>query len=168
MWLNWTESQCELLPSFCNCHYLMNLHSLTSVISRSSFIHSSVCCLSVRHTVLFCHISLTLQCIHLISCVYNHLQNLTCHDEGSHFFHHISQQVTCVPWINLVCFVFVLMELYVIVALFQLYRDDQSKLYWWIKQESTADLGQVTVLYHKSSAPFFVRVQSGCEFVLHW
>jgi len=60
------------------------------------------------------------------------------------------------------------MELYVTAAIFQLYRDDQSKLYWWIKQESTVDLGQGTVLYHKSSAPFFVRVQSGCEFVLHW
>ena len=118
MWLNWTEYQCEPLPSFCNCHYLMNLQSLTSDISRSSFIHSSVCCLSVCHTVLLCHISLTLQCI----------ANLTCHDEGSHFVHHISQQVTCVPWINLVCFVFVLMELYVIVAIFQLYRDDQSKV----------------------------------------
>jgi hypothetical protein len=75
------------------------------------------------------------------------LQNFTCHDEGSHFVHHISQQVTCVPWINLVCFVFVLMKLYVIAAIFQLYRDDQSKLYWWIKQESTTDF--VTVLYHK-------------------
>ena len=63
MWLNWTEYQCEPLPSFCNCHYLMNLQSLTSDISRSSFIHSSVCCLSVCHTVLLCHISLTLQCI---------------------------------------------------------------------------------------------------------
>jgi hypothetical protein len=66
MWLNWTESQCELLPSFCNCHYLMNLQSLTSDISRSSFIHSSVCCLSVHHTVLFCHISLTL---HWLQCI---------------------------------------------------------------------------------------------------
>jgi hypothetical protein len=38
------------------------------------------------------------------------------------------------------------MELYVTAAIFQLYRDDQSKLYWWIKQESTADLGQGTTL----------------------
>jgi hypothetical protein len=36
--------------------------------------------------------------------------------------------VTCVPWINLVCFVFVLMELYVIAAIFQLHRDNQSKV----------------------------------------
>ena len=63
--------------------------------------------------------------------------------------------MTCVPWINLVCFVFVLMKLYVIAAIVQLYRDDQSKLYWWIKQESTADF--VTVLYHKSRAPFFCK-----------
>ena len=99
-------------------NHLMNLQSLTRDISRSSFIHSSVCCQSVRHIVLFCHISLTLQCIYLISCVCNHLQNLTCHGEGSHFFHHISQQVTCVPWVNLVYFVFVVMGLHVTVTFF--------------------------------------------------
>jgi hypothetical protein len=151
MWLNWTESQCELSPSFCNCHYVMNLQSLTSDISRSSFIHSSGCCLSVHHTGFFCHISLTLHWLQCIAQFDMSWWRVTLYSS------HITAGDMCVPWINLVCFVFALMELYVIAAIFQLYRDDQSKLYWWIKQESTADLGQVTVLYHKSSTPFVCK-----------